>query len=78
VCEGRAKYEGAVPARVPRKAVVGTGEGETELAGGMTWVGGEVEGEAVKARPIGSGRHGWRRLRVISAWGRRRSQRSSG
>ncbi len=34
VGEGRTKDEGTVPVRVPREAVIGTGEGETELAGG--------------------------------------------
>jgi hypothetical protein len=44
----------------------------------MKWVGGEVIKDAVEAEREGSGRHGWRRFRVISAWGRRWSQRSSG
>ena len=47
---------------IPREAVVGTVERQTELAGGMKWVGGKVIGEAVKTRP---GREG--RIRVIRA-----------
>ncbi len=56
MCEGRAKDKSTVPVRVPRKAVVGAGEGKTELVGGMKWVGGEVIGEAVKSRPGREGR----------------------
>ncbi len=36
--------------------MVGTVERQTELAGGMKWVGGKVIGEAVKTRPGGEGR----------------------
>jgi hypothetical protein len=62
VGEGRAKVVSAVPVGIPREAVVGTVERQTELAGGMKWVGGKVIGEAVKTRP---GREG--RIRVIRA-----------
>ncbi len=76
--EGRAKVVSAVPVGIPREAVVGTVERQTELAGGMKWVGGKVIREVVKAEREGSGRHGRMTLRVSLAWGRRRSQRSSG
>ena len=81
VGKGGAKVVGAVPVRVPRKTVIGTVEGKTKLAGGMKRVGGEVIRKAVKTRPGREGRvgrHGRKRLRVSSAWGRRRSQRSEG
>ncbi len=51
VGEGRAKVVSAVPGGIPREAVVVTVERQTELAGGMEWVDGEVIREAVKARP---------------------------
>ena len=35
VGKGGAKGEGAIPVRGPSVAVVGTGEGKTELAGGV-------------------------------------------
>ncbi len=54
--EGRAKVVSAVPAGIPREAVVGTVERQTELAGGMRWVGGKVIKEAVKTRPDREGR----------------------
>ncbi len=54
--EGRAKVVSAVPVGIPREAVVGTVERQTELAGGMEWVGGKVVGEAVKTRPGREGR----------------------
>ncbi len=50
--EGRAKVVSAVPVGIPREAVVGTVERQTELAGGMKWVGGKVIREAVKTRSI--------------------------
>jgi hypothetical protein len=56
VCEGRIKYEGAAPVMVPREAVIRTGEDETELAGRMKCVGGEIVGKAVEARPGREGR----------------------
>ncbi len=34
VGDSRIKDEGAIPVRVPREVVIGTGEGKTELAGG--------------------------------------------
>ncbi len=37
VGEGRAKVVSAVPVGIPREAVVGTVERQTELAGGMEW-----------------------------------------
>ncbi len=42
--------------RTKNEAVVGTGESEAELAGGMKWVGGEVVWKAVKTRPGREGR----------------------
>ncbi len=42
VGKGGAKGEGAIPVRGPSVAVVGTGEGKTELAGGVKEVGGEI------------------------------------
>ncbi len=45
----------AVPVGIPTEAVVGTVERQTELAGGMKWVGGKVIREAVKNRPYGGG-----------------------
>ena len=42
VSKGWAKGESAIPVRGPSVAVVGTGEGKTELAGGVKGVGGEV------------------------------------
>ena len=47
VGKGWAKDESAIPVRNPSVAVVGTGEGKTELAGGGKGVGGEVVGETV-------------------------------
>jgi hypothetical protein len=55
VGEGGAKVVSAVPVGIPREAVVGT-ERQTELAGGMKWVGGKVIREAVKTRPGREGR----------------------
>ncbi len=49
MCEGRAKDKGAVPVRVPRKAVVRAGEGK--VGRGMKWMGGEVIREVMEARP---------------------------
>ncbi len=66
---------------VPRKMVVGAVKRETQLAGGVKGVGGEVIREMVKAGPgrrRDQGRQGRMMLRVSSAWGRRRSQRSEG
>ena len=40
VGKGWAKDEGAIPVRGPSVAMVGTGEGKTELAGGVEGVGG--------------------------------------
>ena len=51
VGKGWAKGERAIPVRGPSVAVVGTGEGKTELAGGVEGVGGEVVWEVVEARP---------------------------
>ena len=51
VGKGGAKGESAIPVRGPSVAMVGTGEGKTELAGGVEWVGGEIVWEVVKARP---------------------------
>ncbi len=56
--EGRAKVVSAVPVGIPREAVVGTVERQTELAGEMEWVGGKVIREAVKTRPGREGRIG--------------------
>jgi hypothetical protein len=56
VGEGRAKVVSAVPVGIPREAVVGTVKRQTDLAGGMKWVGGKVIGEAVKTRPGREGR----------------------
>ena len=56
VGDGRAKVVSAVPVGIPREAVVGTVERQTELAGGMEWVGGKVIREAVKTRPGREGR----------------------
>ena len=56
--EGRAKVVSAVPVGIPREAVIGTVERQTELAGGMEWLGGEVIREAVKTRPGREGRIG--------------------
>ena len=47
VGKGWAKGESAIPVRGPSAAVVGTGEGKTELAGGLKRVGGEVVWETV-------------------------------
>ena len=47
VGKGGAKGEGAIPVRGPSVTVVGTGEGKTELAGGMKGVGGEIVWEMV-------------------------------
>ena len=48
VGKGGAKGEGAIPVRGPSVAVVGTtGEGKTELAGGVKGVGGEIVWEMV-------------------------------
>ncbi len=44
VVEVGAKIVGAVPVRVPRKAVVEAIKGKTKLAGGMKGMGGEVIG----------------------------------
>ncbi len=51
VGEGGAKIVGEVPVGVPRKPVVGAVKRETQLAGGVKGVGGEVIGKMVKARP---------------------------
>jgi hypothetical protein len=55
VGEGRA-YVSGVPVGIPREAVVGAIERQTELAGGVEWVGGKVIREAVKTRPGREGR----------------------
>ena len=47
VGKGWAKGESAIPVGGPSVAVVGTGEGKTELAGGVKGMGGEVVGETV-------------------------------
>ncbi len=47
VGEGWAKGKNAIPVRGPSVAVVGTGEGKTELARGMKGVGGEIVWETV-------------------------------
>ncbi len=47
VGKGWAKGESAIPVRGPSVAVVGIGEGKTELAGGLKGVGGEVVWEMV-------------------------------
>ncbi len=74
VGEGRAKVVSAVPVRVPRKTVVGE-----PLRKDIVDRGGEVGGRRPdQAESEGSGRQGRMTLRVSSAWGRRRSQRSSG
>ncbi len=49
--EGRAKVVSAVPVGIPREAVVGAIERQTELAGGVEWVCSKVIGVAVKTRP---------------------------
>ncbi len=51
VGKGWAKGEGAIPVRGPSVAMIGTGEGKTELAGGVKGVGGKVVWEIVQARP---------------------------
>ncbi len=56
VGEGRAKVVSTVPVGIPREAVVGTVERQTELAGRVKWVGGKVIREAVKTRPSREGR----------------------
>ena len=56
VGEGRAKGVSVIPVGIPREAVVGTVERQTELAGRMEWVGGKVIREAVKTRPGREGR----------------------
>ncbi len=78
VGEGGAKIVGAVPVGVPRKTVVGAVKRQTKLAGGMKGMGGEVIRKTVKARPGREGRIFRITLRVSSAWGRRRSQKSEG
>ncbi len=52
--EGRAKVVSAVPVGIPREAVVGTVERQTELAGG----GRQSHREVVKTRPGREGRIG--------------------
>ncbi len=47
VGKGWAKGISAIPVRGPSVAVVGTGEGKTELARGLKGVGGEVVWETV-------------------------------
>ena len=47
VGKGWAKDKGAIPVRGPSVAVVGTGKGKTELAGGVKGVGREVAWEMV-------------------------------
>ena len=47
VDKGWAKGKSAIPVRGPSVAVVGTGEGKTELAGGVKGVGGEIVWEMV-------------------------------
>ncbi len=54
--EGRAKVVSAVPVGIPREAVVGTIERQTELAGGVEWMCSKVIREAVKTRPGREGR----------------------
>ncbi len=49
--EGEAKGESAIPVKGPSVAMVGTGEGKAELAGGVNGVGREVVWETVYARP---------------------------
>ncbi len=81
VGESRAKVISAVSVWIPREAVVGSVKGKTKLTGGVERVGGEVVGKMMESRPSrerGVGRQGRMRLRVSSAWGRRRSQRSAG
>ncbi len=56
VGDSRTKDERVIPVRVPREAVIGTGEGKAELAGGVKWVGGKVVEKAMKARPGREGR----------------------
>jgi hypothetical protein len=56
VNEGRVKVVSAVPVGIPREAVVGAIERQTELAGGVEWVCSKVIWEAVKARPGRDGR----------------------
>ncbi len=51
VGKGWAKGESAIPVRGPSVAVVGTGEGKTEMAGGVKGVGREVVWETVQVRP---------------------------
>jgi hypothetical protein len=51
VAEGWAKDISAIPVRGPNVAVVGTGEGKTELTRGVKGVGGEVVWETVEAGP---------------------------
>ncbi len=47
VGKGWAKGKSAIPVRGPSVAVVGSGKGKTELAGGVKGVGGEVVWETV-------------------------------
>ena len=70
VGKGWAKGESAIPVRGPSVAMVGTGEGKTELAGG--WRGWAEKSYGRWWRPNqaeieGSGRQGRKMLRVISA-----------
>jgi hypothetical protein len=51
VCEDRAKDKGVIPVRIPRKAVVRTGEGDAELAGGVKWVVEARPGKEKRIRP---------------------------
>ena len=51
VGKGWAKGESAIPVRGLSVAVVGTGEGKTELARRVERVGGEAIRETVEARP---------------------------
>ncbi len=74
VGEGRAKVVSAVSVGIPRETVVGTVERQTELAGGMEWVGGKVIWKAVKIRP---GREGRIRAEAEAARGRKRGLRWS-
>ncbi len=61
VGKGWAKGKSAIPVRDPSVAVVGTGEGKTELARGVKRVGGEVYGRRWRpdqAESVESGRQG--------------------
>ncbi len=80
--EGRAKVVGTVPVWIPRETVVGAVKRQDKVDRGSGKGGRRSRRKMMESRPNrereGSGRQGRMRLRVSSAWGRRRSQRSAG